>query len=645
MKKITRREFLERSSQFTAAALLGNIVGIGSLTGCSTRTADIQVKNPNILLLMVDQQHTPPQGYGPGEGMVEGLKEILGFKPLSCDNAYTRFFPGFLRLRQNAVVLRTHYTASSACVPSRTAIMTGQYSTVTGVDQTDGSFKSPQDVPWLDPDGTPTIGDWFRAAGYTTHYFGKWHVSDPEAPDYLEPWGFADWEKSYPEPHGGGSENLGAYRDVGFADNVVEFLKKKGTDSSNVPWFAVGSLVNPHDCSSWPIPWELPADAGVVPWVRFPPPPLNPVPGQKSNPQASDEEIKGGLVVDLNPDGFPQDNYSLPSTFKESLTDKPRCQYDYSLKLGLMFGTMTQSKKLPTPYPFQLQPEEYSAAWSLAYNNVYVYLQYLMDLQLRRMLQALDDNHLADRTIVLFVADHGDMAGAHGGMIQKWHNAYEEAIHIPMVISSPLVNKNRTEMREILEPTSSIDLAPTMLALAGCEEAKILGESAESTFVGANLSPYVKGAKTGAITGADGSPRPGVLFYTNDTITEIGANPDPDTLANYNQFLANIERVKGDGFPLESGPVTQPNAVRALCCGDWKIARYTDPGKVRTDEWELYCLKSDPVEKINLVDFRTGEVRSDVSVPGMTMEQLKLKNAELKSQLARQESLITPKSG
>ena len=30
---------------------------------------------------------------------------------------------------------------------------------------------------WLDPDEVPTLGDWFRAGGYQTHYRGKWHVS------------------------------------------------------------------------------------------------------------------------------------------------------------------------------------------------------------------------------------------------------------------------------------------------------------------------------------------------------------------------------------------------------------------------------------------------------------------------------------
>ncbi|MBF0496921.1 MAG: sulfatase-like hydrolase/transferase [Deltaproteobacteria bacterium] len=636
MKKITRREFLSTPPKILAAAALTG--AIGALSSCSSDSSKLNSSSPNILLLMVDQMRTPPPGYGPNEGMAQGLSEIVGFQPLSPDNAYARFFPGLLRLRQNAVVLRQHHTASSACVPSRACIMTGQYSNITGVDQTDGAFKSAGEVPWLDPAGTPTIGDWFRSVGYTTHYFGKWHVSDPKGPDYLEPWGFSDWGSSYPEPHGGTSYNLGVYRDVGFTDNVVGFLDGKGKDNSNVPWLAVASLVDPHDCSSWPINWQLPNKQGVVPWVDFPPPPPNPAKGDKSLPNPD------GLSVNLNPGGFPQDNFSLPRTFSESLDAKPQCQKEYSLKYGLMMKSIVESNLLPSPLPFQLQGD-YAAAWSLAYNQFYAYCHYLEDLQMHRVLQALDDNGLTENTIVVFLADHGEVAGAHGGMIQKWHNAYQEVIRVPMVVSSPLVNKNKLQMREVLQPTSSIDLAPTLLALAGYDLAQvrgmmetIYGKSVVKAFVGADLSSHIKGESTGDIIGPDGAPRTGVLFVTNDTITEHGANPSDKTIEQYNIFLANVNATIKKGYPLVPGSVRQPNNVRALCTGDWKIARYVDPKAVEPDEWELYCLKTDPIEQTNLVDYRTGEVRADVTVPGMTTDELRLKNKQLKMDLAKQET-------
>ena len=173
------------------------------------------------------------------------------------------------------MVLRNHTIAASACTPSRAVIYTGQYGTKTGVTQTDGLFKNGDspNFPWLEADGIPTLGSWLRAAGYTTHYFGKWHVSNP--PEHsLKRYGFDNWEQSYPEPHGAQPNNLGVYRDAGFTDSACAFLRRQGlalnynrayasmaaedpdTTGPDVddipPWFAVASFTNPHDIATYP---------------------------------------------------------------------------------------------------------------------------------------------------------------------------------------------------------------------------------------------------------------------------------------------------------------------------------------------------------------------------------------------------------
>jgi arylsulfatase A-like enzyme len=648
------KKILRKSSIISSMVLTCGAIGLAETSGSSPeKEGKTEPSHPNILIIMVDQMQTPPEGYGPDEGVVQGLKEIFGFRPLTPDNEYTRFFPGLMRLRQNAVVFGKHYTASAACTPSRACILTGQYPVITGVDQTASLFTSDHDWTGLDPDGVPTIGDWFRAAGYTTHYFGKWHVSEVSGETKsLEPWGFSDYETSYPEPHGPNPENLGAFRDVVFADEVVKFLEKKGNDISGEPWLAVGSLVNPHDVCMWPVTWQTPPSPGigVVPWSDFPPPPSIPSMGQKSRMITIGEKT---FQVDLNPDGFPQENSSLPRTYYESLDSKPRCQKEIAYKWGLGIGSnLNLAFKLGnwginSPLPFQLQGE-YASAWSLHFNQFYTYCHYLTDFQIKRILQALDDNNLSDNTIVVFLSDHGEMAGAHGGMIQKWHNAYEESIRVPMVISSPLVNKNKEQMKVIQQPTSSIDLAPTLISLAGFDENKlqtkmkeIHGKAVVRPFVGADLSSLLKDTQKGNIPGPDGTPRTGVLFMSSDMITEPGPHMDDSYKALYQAFLDNVEKRISAGIPLSPGSVLQPNNVQAFCTGDWKIVRYFDPKGIEKDEWELYCLTTDPVEQINLVNFRTGEVREDVSVPGLTAEELKTKNAWLKTELAKQEAIVT----
>jgi hypothetical protein len=330
------------------------------------------------------------------------------------------------------------------------------------------------------------------------------------------------------------------------------------------------------------------------------------------------------------------------------MTNKPRCQQDYAIKWGMAFGSLTDYNFINTgapfrsPQPFQLQGNDY-ANWCLNYDQFYFYLQYLADLQIRKILQALDNNGLKDNTIVVFLSDHGDMLAAHNGMIQKWHSAYEEAVRVPMIISSPLVNSNKDNMREILQPTSSIDLAPTLLGLAGFKPDSLLsawggvpGHSTPAHFAGADLSPYIKGTSSGPVIGPDGKLRTGVLFMTSDMITEY---IDTNKRGQYNLFLHRVDSTISLGYPLAQGAVRQPNNARAFCTGDWKIVQYVDPNGVEKDDWELYCLTYDPTEVDNLVDYATGLVRADASVPGMSKEELILKNETLKKQLANATSV------
>ena len=70
-------------------------------------------------------------------------------------------------------------------MPSRPTIFTGHYPAVHGVSQTDGLGKMADDsrMRWLREGEVPTLGHWFRTAGYDTHYDGKWHMSHADLHD------------------------------------------------------------------------------------------------------------------------------------------------------------------------------------------------------------------------------------------------------------------------------------------------------------------------------------------------------------------------------------------------------------------------------------------------------------------------------
>ena len=190
---------------------------------------------PNVLLIMTDEERYPPP-----------------YEDASVAEFRRTQLPARERLRDGGLELHRHYAGSTACVPSRATLFTGQYPSLHGVAQTDGLAKKPTDpsMGWLDPDEVPTLGDWFRAGGYRTHYRGKWHVSHADLPvpgtheglmasdedgqviaeavaayrraDRLDPFGFSGWIGR--EPHGAAKQDSGTVRDGVFAEQVVELF-------------------------------------------------------------------------------------------------------------------------------------------------------------------------------------------------------------------------------------------------------------------------------------------------------------------------------------------------------------------------------------------------------------------------------------
>ncbi len=554
------------------------------MTARSTRPA-----RPNVLVLVVDQLGLPPAAYGEAGGVDPALRAMLGFEEGHDGGRFARFFPGLRALRRHAVVLRQHAIGAAACTPSRAVMFTGCHATQTSVSQTGGLGKRDDEgpFPWLDPAGVPTLGDWFRAAGHSTHWFGKWHLSHPRGGD-LEPWGFADGERSHPEPHGADPRNLGVYRDRGFADDTIAFLRSRGglRGGGQQPWLAVASLVNPHDVSGFPAPWW----PGVEPlgWPTRPPP--IPRRGARSLPLAR------GRAIELNPDGFPEDCYEPPPTLDEDLASKPRCHREAAWKVGLALRARWPAPARPLcPLPFQLQADP--RAWFRAYGRFHAYLCHLVDREIARILAALDESGARERTIVVFTSDHGDHLGAHGGMIHKWHTAYEEIVRVPFVISSPLVNADGQAMRGIDAPTSHADLVPTLLGLVGVDArererlAAAMKEQRPARLGGADLSALARG-EASAVTEVDGAPREGVLFVTSDEVT---APLWGFRRARNRAFEREVRRAIARGAPIGEGPVASPCRLTCVRTPAWKYARYDER------ERELYDLARDPLERDNLL--------------------------------------------
>jgi len=102
-----------------------------------------------------------------------------------------------------------------------------------------------------------------------------------------------------------------------------------------------------------------------------------------------------------------------------------------------------------------------------------------MDRQIGRLLEALDELGLRERTVVVLVADHGESLGEHG-IYYDHLGLYEASLHVPLVLVVP----GLAEGVRVGAPVSTLDLAPTLRELFGL---------AASDGGGVSLVPWLSG--------------------------------------------------------------------------------------------------------------------------------------------------------
>jgi uncharacterized sulfatase len=88
-----------------------------------------------------------------------------------------------------------------------------------------------------------------------------------------------------------------------------------------------------------------------------------------------------------------------------------------------------------------------------------------VDAQVGRVLDALDQLELTDRTLVVLWSDHGYHLGEHGGIWQK-RSLFEESAGAPLIIRAPGARGNGTASRAIVE---FVDIYPTVAQACGLE--------------------------------------------------------------------------------------------------------------------------------------------------------------------------------
>ena len=87
----------------------------------------------------------------------------------------------------------------------------------------------------------------------------------------------------------------------------------------------------------------------------------------------------------------------------------------------------------------------------------------LLDMQLGRIIDALEATDQLASTVIVFTSDHGELLGDHG-LIYKGCRFFEGLVHVPLIVAWP-GSLRAAQVNDAL--VESIDIAPTLLELAG----------------------------------------------------------------------------------------------------------------------------------------------------------------------------------
>jgi arylsulfatase len=539
---LCRREFLGGLASGVGALSL-----LGSAAGCARAAAG---------------------GRGAGSTPDRGRHNIV-FLFTDQERYFRRWPDGFTlpareRLARTGVTFHNHYAPATMCTPSRSVLMTG-------LQTADNRMFENVDCPWIKDLSTeiPTIGHMLRKSGYYTAYKGKWHLNrgfDRQADRLLnaemETYGFAD----YNSPGDIVGHQLGGYHfDHLIAGSAVTWMRRHGRalNDDGKPWALVVSLVNPHDVMYF-------------------------------NTDAPGERVQDAHRLMMRAVRAPAHEFyrktwdlPVPRTLTEPLDapGRPRAHAEFLRSWDYVLGHVP------------LEPERWRRL-----NDFYLNSVRAVDLQMLVLLEELDKLRLSERTIVITTSDHGEMAGAHGGLRGKGPFAYEECIHLPLSIVHPDVRGGQ-ECRAL---TSHIDLAPTLLAMAGVAPGRV-ADVARRELPGRDLTPLLGAPATSGLHAV----RDAILF----TYSGLAA-VDSEPLAGAVKALAagqDLASALKHGVPPDLG---KRGTLRTVFDGRYKFSRYFAPVArnrpraldelYRDNDVELFDLETDPGETTNLAA-RRGE--------------------------------------
>ena len=428
--------------------------------------------------------------------------------------------PNLKRLAARSARFANAYTASPLCAPGRASFMSGQLPSATRVYDNAAEFAS--DIP--------TYAHHLRRAGYQTALSGKMHFVGPDQLHGFEerlttdiyPADFG-WTPDYRKP---GERidwwyhNLGSVTGAGVAEitNQYEY-------DDDVAHQATQKL------------YDLSRGADARPWC---------------------------LTVSFT---HPHDPYVARARYWDLYRDCPHLAAPDPIAYDDQDPHSRRLMDACDWRAFDLTAEQMARARRGYFANI----SYIDD-KIGEILEVLESTR--QKAVIVFTSDHGDMLGARGLWFKM--NFFEGAARVPLMIAGPGIPPGLIET-----PVSTLDVTPTLAALAGVSLAEIAPWTA-----GQDLAPVARGGPRPAVPmeyAAEGSVTP-LVALRDGPWKYIRCGADPEQL--YHLRTDPDERSNLAADPAFAAPLAE---LRAAADARWDLARFdADVRQSQARRWVVY---------------------------------------------------------
>ncbi|MEP4095010.1 sulfatase [Reichenbachiella sp.] len=329
--------------------------------------------------------------------------------------------PNIDKLAGESIVFTEAVANYPLCSPMRAMFLTGKYPFQNGVYENCMSNEIDAIYDIQLAQDQKCWSDVLKEKGYSQGYIGKWHLEKPQKPflDCLNNKGKNKWnEWTSPQRRHG--------FDYWYAYNTYDYHLRP------LYWSNDAGREDFHYVDQWSPIHEADMAINYL---------------ENKNGKLRDESKPFSLVVAMNP----------PHDDGEGLYEEvPQKYIDY-------YGART-FKDLAVR-PNARQEDGSYTEWAKGHIKNYFAMVTGVDEQIGRILQSLKKQGLDENTIVMLIADHGDLLGSHNTRGKEFH--YEESMRIPLFIRWPEKLKPRSEDLMLSIP----DIYPTILTLMGFEDA------------------------------------------------------------------------------------------------------------------------------------------------------------------------------